>query len=129
LSSCDYLRPRNSLTFFQVHRALLFSTTGAFELPSDKKGAEFSKTNWGDYTLITPRGDKIIKRASVFLKTINGLKDEQWVDIFKVALSLHAPGKQRKVVKEEEEPVLAEQSDSDDEELVDPRYEDAPTIQ
>ncbi|KAH9162335.1 hypothetical protein EDB89DRAFT_2079814 [Lactarius sanguifluus] len=35
-----------------VHRALLYSVTGTLKLPTDKKSAEFSKTNWGDYTLI-----------------------------------------------------------------------------
>jgi hypothetical protein len=111
-----------------VHRALLYSISGAFELPSDKKSAEFSKTNWGDYTLITPRGDKVIKRASVFLKTINSLKEEQWADIFKVALSFRTSspgGKHHKAVQETEaDMVSAEETESDGDELVDPRYND-----
>ena len=111
-----------------MHRALLYSITGTFELPSDKKSAEFSKTNWGDYSLITPRGDKVVKRASVFLKTINSLKEEQWADIFKVALLFNATGKQRKSLKETEaELVSAEATESDGDELVDPRYDNIST--
>ena len=105
-----------------MHRALLYSVRGTFELLSDKKSAEFSKTNWGDYILITPRGDKLVKRSSVFLKTINSLKEEQWADIFKVAMSFRTAGKQQKVKEAEAELVLAEQTESDEDELVDPRY-------
>jgi hypothetical protein len=49
--------------------------TGALNLPMDKKSAEFLKTNWGDYTLITPCGEKVVKRASVFLSKISTLKE------------------------------------------------------
>ncbi len=109
-----------------MHRALLYSISGAFELPSDKKSAEFSKTNWGDYTLITPHGNKVIKRASVFLKTIKNLKEEQWADIFKVALSFRTTGLAgKKAVQEAKTEMLsAEQTESDGDELVDPRYND-----
>jgi hypothetical protein len=95
-------------------------------LPSDRKSSEFSKNNWGDYTLITPRGDRIVKRSSVFLKAIKNLKDQQWVDIFKVAMSFRATAKQpSKAEKDEEEPLSETDSDEYDE-LVDPRYIDKP---
>ncbi|KAI9442152.1 hypothetical protein H4582DRAFT_2126718 [Lactarius indigo] len=70
-----------------VHRALLYSVTGTLKLPMDKKSAEFSKTNWGDHMLVTPRGEKVVKRASVFLNKISTLKDQQWDDIFEKALA------------------------------------------
>jgi hypothetical protein len=97
------------------------------ELPLDKKSAEFSKTNWGDYTLITPRGNKVIKRASVFLKTIKSLKEEQWADIFKVTLSFRTTGLGgKKAVQEAETETLSTEQteESDGEELVDPHYND-----
>jgi hypothetical protein len=92
--------------------------------PSDKKSSEFSKTNWGDYMLIKPGGDKVVRRATVFLKTISGLKDQQWNDIFKVALSFHANGKKASRIVMEEGPLS--ETESDDDELVDPRYADVP---
>ncbi|KAF8256835.1 hypothetical protein EI94DRAFT_1710120 [Lactarius quietus] len=75
------------LTISKVHRALLYSVTGTLKLPTDKKSAEFSKTNRGDHTLITPCGEKIIKCASGFLNKISTLKDLQWDDIFNKALA------------------------------------------
>lgn len=114
------------LTFLQVHRALLYSISGEFELPSDRKSSEFSKNNWGDYTLITPRGDRIVKRSSVFLKAIKNLKDQQWVDIFKVAMSFRATAKQPSKAEKDEEELLSETDSDEYDELVDPRYIDKP---
>jgi hypothetical protein len=113
----------------QVHRALLYSVTGTLQLPSDKKGAEFSKTNWGDHTLITPRGEKVVKRASVFLSKISSLKDQQWDDIFEKALVFQVTlGKQRAMAREVESEPAGEviDSESDDDELLDPRYDAVP---
>ncbi|KAF8258244.1 hypothetical protein EI94DRAFT_1815782 [Lactarius quietus] len=113
-----------------VHHALLYSVTGALELPTDKKSAEFSKTNWGDYTLVTPRGEKVVKRTSVFLNKISTLKDQQWDDIFEKAIAFQAMvGKQRATAREpdiRESELVGEgltDSESDDEELLDPRYD------
>jgi hypothetical protein len=113
----------------QVHRALLYSVTGTLQLPSDKKSAEFSKTNWGDHTLITPRGEKVVKRASVFLSKICSLKDQQWDDIFEKALVFQVTlGKQRATAREvDSEPAgVVVDSEPDDDELLDPRYDTVP---
>ncbi|KAF8263242.1 hypothetical protein EI94DRAFT_1807541 [Lactarius quietus] len=110
-----------------VHRALLYSVTGALELPTDKKSAEFSKTNWGDYTLVTPCGEKAVKRTSVFLNKISTLKDQQWDDIFEKAIAFQATvGNQHTTAREldiRESELVGEgltDSKSDDEELLDP---------
>ena len=104
--------------------------TGTLKLPTDKKGAEFSKTNWGDSSFPTPRGEKIIKRASVFLNRISTLKDPQWDDIFDKALAFQATlGKQRPAVKEVgDSEVVGEviESESDEDDLLDPQYDDIP---
>jgi hypothetical protein len=104
--------------------------TGTLKPPTDKKGAEFSKTNWGDYTLVTPRGEKAVKRASVFLNKISTLKDQQWDDIFEKALAFQTSfGKQRATARDmdmrDSEPVgeVVLDSESDDDELLDPRYD------
>ena len=112
----------------QVHRALLYSVTGTLQLPTDKKSAEFSKTNWGDHSVVTPRGERFVKRASVFLNKISTLKDEQWDDIIEKALEFQGTlGKQRAAAREEtweSEPAGEDNdSESDDDELVDPRYD------
>jgi hypothetical protein len=117
------------LTLSQVHRALVYSVTGTLEIPTEKKSAEFSKNNWGDHTLVTPRGEKVIKRASVFLSKISTLKYQQWDDIFKKALEFqrafgkqHATAKE-KVVGDSELVGEVDDSDSDSDELLDPRYD------
>ena len=115
-----------------MHRALLYSVTGTFKPPTDKKSAEFSKTNWGDHTLVTPRGEKVVKRASVFLSKISTLKDQQWDDIFEKALVFQSSsGKQRAAAKEvdmRDSELVGEavESESDDDELLDPRYDTVP---
>ena len=119
------------LTFGQVHRALLYFVTGTLQLPMDKKSAEFSKTNWGDHTLVTPRGEKCVKRASVFLNKISTLKDQQWDDIYEKALAFQGTlGKQRAMAREvdmrDSEPMEVVDSESDDDELLDPRYDGVP---
>ncbi|KAI0251374.1 hypothetical protein BJV78DRAFT_1282636 [Lactifluus subvellereus] len=112
-----------------VHRALLYSVTGTLKPPMDKKNAEFSKTNWGDYMLVTPRGEKAVKRASIFLNKISTLKDQQWDDIFDKALAFRSIlGKQRATAREVEmkEPIGEVDSESDDADLLDPRYDVIP---
>ena len=61
----------------------------------------------------------MVKRATIFISTINRLKEQQWGDIFDVALSF-AAGKQ--TVPKKEAPLS--ETESDDEVLVDPRYAD-----
>jgi hypothetical protein len=92
---------------------------GKFEVPADKKSAEFSKTNWGDYSLIDPRGNIKVKRASVYLRTIKNLGDLQWADIIKVARSFQLSGKQKIKIIKDEVPILETESEDD---LVDPHY-------
>jgi hypothetical protein len=57
--------------------------------------------------------------VTIFISTINGLKEQQWGDIFNVALSF-AAGKQTILKKD----VPPSETESDDEVLVDPRYAD-----
>ena len=101
--------------------------TGTLQLPTDKKSAEFSKNNWGDHSFLTPRGEKVVKRASVFLSKILTLKDQQWDDIFKRALAFQGTlRKQRTAARETQdaEPAgVVLDSESDDDELLDPRYD------
>ena len=113
----------------QVHRALLYSVTGTLQLPTDKKSAEFSKTNWGDHSIVTPHGERVVKHASVFLNKISTLKDEQWDDIIEKALAFQGTlGKQRTAAREEtreSEPagVDNDDSESDNHKLLDPCYD------
>jgi len=107
-----------------VHRALIYWLTGRLEVPPDKKSAEFSKTNWGDYILIDPRGNRKVKRASVYLRTINNLREQQWADILKVSLSFQPSGKQKTRIIKDEEPISETESEDD---LVDPRYDVVPS--
>ena len=106
--------------------------TGTYKLPTDKKSAEFSKTNWGDHTLVTPRGEKVIKHASVFLNKISTLKDPQWDNIFDKALAFQVTiGKQHATVRDlemrdAEQAGEVVESDSDDDDLLDPRYDTVP---
>ena len=60
------------------------------ELPSDKKSAKFSKTNWGDHILVTLHGERVVKHASVFLNKISTLKDQQWDNILERALAFQS---------------------------------------
>jgi hypothetical protein len=64
---------------------------------------------------------KKTKRASVFLKTIIKLKDQQWEDIHGAALALHdmGPPKNQNLSQEE-----GDDSESDGEVLVDPMYDE-----
>ncbi|KAH9973149.1 hypothetical protein BJV74DRAFT_889091 [Russula compacta] len=72
-----------------VHCALLYSTKGSFNPPHLKPGA-FSKANWGDYNVVSQKGTvTAVKCASVFLKRIQALKDQQWIDIYATALENH----------------------------------------
>ena len=106
-----------------MHRALSYSISGTFKLPTDKKSAEFSKTNWDDCTSRTVLGERPVKRASTFLKAINKLSEQQWSDIFNVALSFQVIGKQpKRSVKEEQQQPCSETDTDEDDELVDPRY-------
>ncbi|KAF8488759.1 hypothetical protein F5888DRAFT_1893246 [Russula emetica] len=106
-----------------VHHALLYSMEGTFKPPQSKSGA-FSKANWGDYDVLSPRGAAItVKRASVFLKKIQGLKDQQWDDIYKTAREIHA----KRVNSTEDDDEGGESDTSDDDELLDPLYDEVPT--
>lgn len=68
-------------------------------------------------------GEWPVKRASTFLKAINKLSEQQWCDIFDVALSFQVIGKQPKCsVKEEQQQPYSETDTDEDDELVDPRY-------
>lgn len=96
---------------------------GTFKPPQSKSGA-FSKANWGDYDVLSPRGAAItVKRASVFLKKIQGLKDQQWDDIYKTAREIHA----KRVNSTEDDDEGGESDTSDEDELLDPLYDEVPT--
>ncbi|KAH9963670.1 hypothetical protein BJV74DRAFT_799718 [Russula compacta] len=72
-----------------VHCALLYSTKGSFNPPHLKPGV-FSKANWGNYDVVSQKGTvTAVKHASVFLKRIQALKDQQWIDIYATALENH----------------------------------------
>jgi hypothetical protein len=99
---------------------------GPFQLPSDKRSAEFSKMNWGDYSLVTPCGERVFKRATVFLKAIKNLKKEQWTDIFKVAMSFQVTNKHPNKLAKEDEEELSETDSDEYDDLVDPHYNEKP---
>ena len=63
------------------------------------------------------------KRATVFLKTIEKLKDKQWDDIYKAALALHQAEPVTLLKQDQEE---ATEGESDGEVLADPMYDDVP---
>ena len=67
-----------------------------------------------------------VKRASVFLKKIKSLKDQQWDDILQAARDTYEGSKPRPVLGSSE-PGSAdegEESDGDDDELMDPLYDE-----
>ena len=109
--------------FFQVHRVLLYSTGGKFQPPASKAGA-FSKMNWGDFDVVSQRGVvTTVKRSSVFLKRIQGLKDQQWDDIYKAAIeNREGDSKRGDSANGNDE---GDASDDDDE-LLDPLYDEIP---
>ena len=113
----------------QVHHALLYTVTRTLELPSDKKSANFSKTNWGDHILVTPRGERVVKHASVFLNKISTLKDQQWDNILERALAFQSSFRKQHATAREvdmRDSALAGEvvvSESDDNDLLDPRYD------
>ncbi|KAF8274734.1 hypothetical protein EI94DRAFT_1794040 [Lactarius quietus] len=112
-----------------VHCALLYSVTRTLKLPMDKKSAKFSKTNWGDHTLVTPHGEMVIKCASIFLSKISTLKDLQWDNIFNKVLAFQVTiRKQCTMAREAEVVQVGEvvESDSDDHKLLDPHYDTVP---
>ena len=68
-------------------------------------------------------GEQPVKCASTFLKAINKLLEQQWSDIFNVALLFQVIGKQPKCsVKEEQQQPCSETDTDEDDELVDPCY-------
>ena len=106
---------------------LLYSLDGVLNIPRGKAGA-FSKANWGDYSMQAPCGSstlaptiKVVKRASVFLKEIGNLKEQQWNDIILAAWEANEVSKRRSGVGLGEAGVINEAS-SDDAELLDPLY-------
>jgi hypothetical protein len=113
----------------QVHRALLYSVEGIFKTPGFKTGA-FSKANWGDYSTQSAHGETTIKRASVFLKRITTLKDQQWDDIYKAALATQEhskPGDVGEHGRSGDDGSTGEESSEDDSELFDPLYDGSPS--
>jgi hypothetical protein len=113
--------------FFQVHRVLLYSKNGRFDPPSLKISAAFSKANWGDFTATSVRGLEInIKRATLFLKRIEGLKSKQWDDIFTTAVeTVKCVGPAENDGEHGEGGLCS--SDDDDDELLDPMYDELPS--
>jgi hypothetical protein len=62
---------------------------------------------------------------SVFLGKISTLQDQQWDDIFEKALTFHSTfGKQQAIAGgAETKELIMEDSESDNDELLDPRYD------
>ncbi|KAH9959515.1 hypothetical protein BJV74DRAFT_799944 [Russula compacta] len=105
---------------FWVHCALLYSTKGSFNPPRSKPGA-FSKANWG-LNVVSQKGTvTAVKHASVFLKRIQALKDQQWIDIYATALENHEMDDE---VGSGGDGVRSGTSSKD--ELLDPLYDDIP---
>jgi hypothetical protein len=96
---------------------------GTFKLPHSKSGA-FSKANWGDCQVVSQQGVMTtVKRASVFLKKIRSLQDQQWKDIHKAAVSMG----NNKGAKRVDSAECEDGSDSSgDDELFDPLYDKIP---
>ncbi|KAH9980711.1 hypothetical protein BJV74DRAFT_898106 [Russula compacta] len=104
-----------------VHHALLYSTKGSFNPPRLKPGV-FSKANWGNYDVVSQKGTvTAVKCASVFLKRIQALKDQQWIDIYATALENHEMDNE---VGSGDDGVRLGTSSED--ELLDPLYDDIP---
>ncbi|KAH9994563.1 hypothetical protein BJV74DRAFT_795391 [Russula compacta] len=104
-----------------VHCALLYSTKGSFNPPHSKPGA-FLKANWGNYNVVSQKGTvTAVKHASVFLKRIQALKDQQWIDIYATALENHEMDDE---VGSGGDGVRSGTSSKD--ELLDPLYDDIP---
>lgn len=100
----------------------MYSTDGIFNPPRLKSGA-FSKANWGDYDVVSPKGTATtVKRASVFLKRIQDLKDQHWNDIYATAMEIHKADS-KEVDSEGDEGSLGTSSED---ELLDPLYDDIP---
>lgn len=100
----------------------MYSTKGKFQPPASKPGA-FSKANWGDYDVLSQKGTvTTVKRSSVFLKRIEGLKDQQWDDIYKAAMETREGGLDDSGDSAEGKGTDA----SDDDELLDPLYDEIP---
>jgi hypothetical protein len=60
-----------------------------------------------------------VKRATVFLKRIQGLKDQQWDDIYKTALEDYEAAQLADSVKQG-----GSGTSDDDDELLDPLYDE-----
>jgi len=113
----------------QVHRALLYSVEGIFKTPGFKTGA-FSKANWGDYNIQSAHGETTIKRASVFLKRITTLKDQQWDVIYKAALATQEHNKSGDMGEHRcrsDDGSTGEESSDNDDEIFDPLYDGSPS--
>ena len=66
-------------------------------------------------------GITTVKRAFVFLKRIQGLKDEQWDDIYKIALENHEVANLDDSAEEG-----GSGTSDDDDDLLDPLYDEIP---
>lgn len=88
----------------------------------------FSGKNWADFfkEVVNPRTGKHemvkVKRATLFKAAMDRMKDEQWDDIVQAALATRP--KNLKGIKSEEVEVVEgfDDVESDDDELLDPRY-------
>jgi len=80
--------------------------------------------------LVTPRSEKVIKCASVFLNKISTLRDQQWDDIFDKALVFRSILRKQQITAREvemKESIGGEvDSESDDADLFDPHYDVIP---
>ena len=92
------------------------------------KAGAFSKANWGDYTMQAQRGGgTTVKQASVFLKRIKSLKDEQLDDIYNAANETDEHKKvDASAITDQNADGLrsGNKSADDDSELLDPLYDE-----
>ncbi|KAI0080516.1 hypothetical protein K474DRAFT_1657648 [Panus rudis PR-1116 ss-1] len=103
------------LSIQAVERALSFFKTGEKKIPNASAG-HFSVDNWGDHTVIVDGKPKKVKRATQYVKTLQGWKKEKWEE-YKKAAGEHCEESHRKragvIVIDEDEDEVAEDSDDD----------------
>ncbi|RXW18632.1 hypothetical protein EST38_g7222 [Candolleomyces aberdarensis] len=130
-------KPRGALMMAiqAVNRALEYSLDGRVKIPpgNDKTG-HFSEDNWGDYEKLTTingqEGQKQVKRATVFAKTIDAMDERRWARIIEAAKSYIGKRDPDRFdrAKVSAAPLLDAEDSSDDEILHDAMFDStAPT--
>ncbi|KAJ7213374.1 hypothetical protein GGX14DRAFT_445031 [Mycena pura] len=80
-----------------VEYMLLRWTTGAYVPPSREQKEQFSADNWGDYTeSVGPKKQRILRRATKFLKTLQEWTDEDWEGFLEEAAAYKEKGRRNR---------------------------------